>query len=465
MAPPTQLKTLPSLRNIPQEVFSQVFALLETGEDKATLASCILVSKLWHDMALPYLLAKIVLRPQALQYLFTSLRRRSKRFLRLSIRSLTIRDEPASVSFPLTSSMLRYAVYILPKLRRLSLQNISLAIDPTDLFLLPPPCCIHLDTLELREVQPDRPDYTWPLTFLIRTLPQLSLGELTVVSLNDHLLESQFEMRCDSLKLQIPVRKLDIRNVQSEDTHGLARYYQRVSRCLIAGSLRSLSTSVTSNDDLGDLAAFLRHAKDITNLELELSHSHADACLVSQAVLTLESLSILRLHTSYNALSGEAEETFPIAPFFAQRAWRTLEELHLVMPWSNPRSRSSEDQDGREAEEEHEEVVEEQEPEWQQEQQEELEEKEEQQETEDADVYDRLLDLDRILSNRVRFPALRRMQVTLTVDSSFTSDDPYAESIAEHFSTAVFPEMCRAGLFDIRFAPIHDPHASPLHVK
>lgn len=254
---------------------------------------------------------------------------------------------------------------------------------------------------------------------------------------------------------QIAIRKLDLQVIHDKASEELSIHYDTLRRCLLPESLRSLSTCVANNDQLAALIDFLRHAGGLTDLELDLTISQADPCLLSEAVVSLKSLSILRLHTSYMALCGEG--TFPLAPFFSQPVWRTLEEIHFLFPWDKRSGREAAEKEGREDEDEQDEHAERQE-------QDESENEEDEAGTSESltDVYDPILILDRILSNKGRLPALRKVQVTVMVHSLFTRDDPDAEKIVGHLR-AMFPEtQAKRRILDIQFAPNRDDRPSPL---
>ncbi|RPD54922.1 hypothetical protein L226DRAFT_571579 [Lentinus tigrinus ALCF2SS1-7] len=437
-----QPKSLLSLRNIPQEVFFLVFALLEVEEDKNTLASCVLVSRLWHDMALPSLWKQIVLKTtQTLEHFLALLRH--KPVLGQSVRSLTLwgaiferiagcgpAQEREPVAIPLSVTMLRDIMSCVPKLQRLSLQEVALcwAPEPTPDVSSPPSGT--LSALELIDVSiHDRETIdTSVLPLLQQILSLQSVGELTFASFDDTgpIQEPELEVQGQP---QLPVQNLSLIGLHSSAQ--LIQHYNSLSQRLLPGCLRSLTTSVTHTEDLTPLLAFLRdvESSSITHLELDLSEADVDSRALSKVISYPESLSTLRLHVRYNSICRE--DAFSVADIFPQHALCTLKEVHLDMEWTIPASWSNEQKVGNE-----EDVDEDADA--------------------DADIYDQLLEMDRVLSSRVRFPALGYVNFTLLVESSkFTSFfGELGELITKHFITAVFPGISQAGLFDIQFAPL-----------
>ncbi|RDX51794.1 hypothetical protein OH76DRAFT_273671 [Lentinus brumalis] len=198
MGLPTHLRSLRSLRDVPREIFFEVFALLEAKEDKATLSSCVLVSRLWRNMASGYLWSRITIRTsRPLEDFLEFLQRTSVH--REYIHCLTLRGPvsalyeeldptPDHLLVPQSVTVLHDIVLSLPKLLHLSLQYIDLSSAPEH-TLTPSSPSIHLDVLELRHVATDcpNPSPVAPLNLMLRTLPLRSLGELKIASTDEDL--------------------------------------------------------------------------------------------------------------------------------------------------------------------------------------------------------------------------------------------------------------------------------------
>ena len=456
-----RLGTSLSLQNIPLEVFFHIFALLEAEEDKTTISACVLVSRLWHDMALPSLWTRIILRPTQSLYKFRRMME-GKPLLAQSIRSLTLRDplyelytdqppdpeslEPASI--PFSVAVLRDIMAILPKLQHISLQGITLYEAPTETPLPLLRSGTRANGLELMDVSFHESTPITTYTFLQCFLPSSSIEELTLTS-SDCTPIPESEVQSPHHK-PLSVRNLNLVGVLGKAQ--LAQHYTTLSQCLLPGCLRSLATSATSNDDLALLHAFLRAsdsdtAGGLADLELDLSEAEVDACYLSDTLASLSCLTTLRLHVPYISLTREGG--LSLAEVFSLHASRTLEQVHLNMHWSRPayldldyhdELEEAEDVDGTFTEATDDARV------------------------PDPDAYeDQLPELDTILSRASGFPAMGQVALTITVDSSFTRSD--GEIIAEHFSAEVFPKMCRAGRFTIQFAPQRDLHPPSRHIK